>query len=378
MVTLSEANDVELHINVREDMVMELARLQFWLAERVVEKRVTGRELSSIDPAQEREECLGSGGAETIRATARMVHERIWSKRMEERWKPKSAKAIEREANPKLAKLAVKPVGKNHFIPRWFIRDHWATEDKVLRWRRTSDGWTSSKRGLGQWGYRRKLYSDPLETYFSLLEGDAKRPLEMLLETTPLNSPQREALVGFLVIQFLRNPYTITVLQQALAPVIAELDHGDDPEMPHKAYESLYRNNDLYHRIAAPVMWSPWAIVRSERPMFVLPDTFCTRASAMDGMRLIAPLTPNTCFVTLPGLERQKRIVPFNVRADEELGRRISLILTQSAAEEFLSHPDFSPVDSDAESPNDLLEDIAGVVDATGEDEAILDGTGRT
>ena len=378
MMKLSEANDVELHINVREDMVMELARLQFWLAERVVEKRVTGRELSSIDPAQEREECLGSRGTETIRGTARMVHERIWSKRMEERWKPKSAKAIEREATPKLAKLAVRPVGKNHFIPRWFIRDHWATEDMVLRWRRTSDGWTSSKRGLGKWGYRRNLYSDPLEAYFSLLEGDAKRPIEMLLETHPLNSPQREALVGFLVIQFLRNPYTIAVLQQALAPVIAELGHGDDPEMSREVCESLYRNNDFYHRIATPVMWSPWVIVRSERPMFFLPDTFCTRASAMDGMRLIAPLTPNACFVTLPGLERQKRIVPCNVRTDEELGRRISLTLTQAAAEEFLSHPDFSPVDGGAESPNDLIEDIAGVVDATAEDEAILDGTGRT
>ena len=56
MLTLSETNDVELHINVREDMVMELARLQFWLAEQVVEKRVKGRELSTIDPKQEWEE----------------------------------------------------------------------------------------------------------------------------------------------------------------------------------------------------------------------------------------------------------------------------------------------------------------------------------
>ena len=106
--------------------------------------------------------------------------------------------------------------------------------------------------------------------------------------------------------------------------MIAELGQSDDPEMPRKAYESLYSNNEFYHRIAAPVMWSPWAIVRSERPVFVLPDTFCTRASAMDGMRLIAPLTPTACFVTLPGFERQKRIVPYNMRADEDLGRRIS------------------------------------------------------
>ena len=374
MMTLSEDDDVELHINIREDMVMELARLQFCLAERVVEKRVAGRDLSSIDPEQEREECLGPEGADSIRDTARIVHEQIWSKRLKERWEPKSAKAIEREANPKRAKLAVKPVGKNHFIPRWFIRDNWATDGKVLRWRRTSEGWTSTKRGFGEWGYRHELYSDRLEAYFSLLEGDAKRPIEMLLETHPLNSPQREALVGFLVIQFLRNPYTIAALQRAVAPVIAELGHGDDPGMPREAYESLYRNNEFYHRIASPVMWSPWAIVRSERPVFVLPDTFGTRAGAMDGMRLIAPLTPTACFVTLAGLEQQKRIVPRAVRADEDLSRRISLVLTQAAAKEFLSHPDFSPLDGDAESPNELLKDIAGVVDATSEDEDISEG----
>ena len=182
-------------------------------------------------------------------------------------------------------------------------------------------------------------------------------------------SVQREALVGFLVIQVLRNPYTISALQEALAPVIAELGHGDDPEMPRKAYESLYRNNEFYHRVASPVMWSPWAIVRSERPTFVLPDTFCARAGGMDGMRLIVPLTPNVCFVTLPSLEHEKQIVPFNVSADEELCRRISLVLTQATAREFLSHREFVPFEGEAESPEDLLEGIASVVAATVEDE---------
>ena len=372
MMTLHEASDAKLHINIREEMVTELAQLQFWLAARVVEKRVAGRDLSSIDPIQEKEECLGLDGADTIGATARLVHEHIWSRRLEERWKPKSAKAIEREANPPQAKkLAVQPVGKNHFIPRWFIRDHWATDGKVLRWRRTSEGWASRKIGFGQWGYRRELYSNQLEAYFSLLEGDAKRPIEMLLETLPLNAPQREALVGFLVIHLLRNPYFIGTLQRASAPVIAELGHGDDSEMLRKAYESLYRSNDFYDRIARPVMWSPWAIVRSERLVFVLPDTFAARATTQDDMRLIAPLTPTTCFVTLPGSEREKEIVPRNVRADEDLSRQISLALIRAAVTEFLSDTNFSVPEGEAESPNELLKDIAGVVYATVEDEDI-------
>lgn len=88
----------------------------------------------------------------------------------------------------------------------------------------------------------------------------------MLLETNPLNIPQREALVGFLIIQVLRNPHTMAAVERALVPIIADLGHGDDPEMPRKAYETLFRNNEFYHTVSHPVMWSPWAIVRSERP----------------------------------------------------------------------------------------------------------------
>ena len=364
MIELCEAENVELHINVREDMVMELAQLGCWLGERVVEKRVAGRDLSSIDPEQERLECLGLEGAETIRGTARIVYEQHWLKRLEERWKPKLAKAIEREANPKRVKRTITPVGKNHFIPRWFIRDHWSTDGNILRWRRTSGGWSSARRGFGAWGYRRDLYSDRLEDYFSLLDGDAKRPIEMLLEMVPLNLPQREALVGFLVIQFLRNPYFIAELQQGVGPVIAELGYENDPEMPRKTYESLYRDNKFYDRLAAPLMWCPWAIVHAEQPVFVLPDTFAIRAGTENGMRLIAPMKPTVCFVTLPGVERQKRIIPRDVRADKDLIRRISMALMRAAATEFLSHPDFTLVESDTESPNDLLTEIAGVVDA--------------
>ena len=199
MMTLSEANKVELHINVREDMVMELVQLQFWLAERVVEKRVAGRELSSIDPEQEREECLGSEGADIIHGTARMVHERIWSRRLEERRKPKSAKAIEREANPKLAKLAVKPVGKNHFISRWFIRDHWATEGKVLRWRRTPDGWTSSKRGIGLWGYPKNSTEIRLRPISACLKVTPSARLKCCSRHTPSTHLSGKLSSGFLL-----------------------------------------------------------------------------------------------------------------------------------------------------------------------------------
>lgn len=343
MMNHASTDGEPLHINLREEMVLELAQIQLWLGHAVVEKRMKGRDPSIIDIRQEREECLGPRGAEVISTTARMAHEHIWSKRMAERWKPKSQKAVGREAAPRQTKLPIKPVEKNHFIPRWFIRDNWAVNGEVLRWRRGNEGLSSAPRGFGKWGFRRNLYSDRLEAYFGLLEGDARKPIQMLLDTKPLNGPQRDSLVGFLVIQILRNPTFIEVLRRGLGPKLTKLGYTSDPKMLQKAYETLYRNNDLYHQLAHPVMWSQWAIVQAPSPLFVLPDTFGARGNFDGGLRLIAPLTPRICFVTLLSTETEKRIVPLRLAADEPLARRISNALVCSAASEFLSHPDFRP-----------------------------------
>lgn len=362
MLALSLEDAAPLHINIREDMVLELAQILLWLSERIIERRTDGCELSDIDPVEERKACLGPEGAETITGTAHLAYEHIWKRRMDERWKPKSAKATEREENPRSATLAIKPVGKNHFIPRWFIRDLWAVDGKVLRWRRTEAGWTSARRGFGEWGYRHNLYSDWLEAYFALLEGDAKRPIEMLLDARPLNCPQRESFVGFLVVQMFRNPFFIEAVQQGTAPVIAREGYAGDPNMATRAFESMFRNNNLYDQVARPVMWSRWAIVKSATPLFVLPDTFGTRGDAGDGLRMIVPLTPKACFVTLPDREQEKCVIPYYLSADESLVRQISSALIQAAGNEFLSHQDFVPDSAPAPELVALLDDIARAI----------------
>ena len=343
MLKLSLEDATPLHVDVREDMALETTQLLFWLNECVIERRTDGRELLDINPVEERKACLGLEGAKTITGTAHLIYERIWKRKMEERWKPKSAKATEREKSPRATRLAVKPVGKNHFIPRWFIRDLWAYQGKVLRWRRAGAGWRSAARGLGEWGYRHNLYSDWLEAYFALIEGDAKQPIEILLEIRPLNGPQRHSFVGFLIIQMLRNPFFIEAVQQATAPVIAREGYADDPTMAARAFEALFRNNDFYDQISRPVMLSRWAIVKSTTPLFVLPDTFGVCGDIGDGLRIIAPLTPNACFVALPDREEQKRVVPRYLTADESLAREISAALIQATRNEFLSHRDSVP-----------------------------------
>ena len=57
--------------------------------------------------------------------------------------------------------------------------------------------------------------------------------------------------------------------------------------------------------------------------------------------------------------------MPRHVRTDEDLSRRISLALSHAAVKEFLSDTNFSLLGGEAESPTDLLKDIAEVVAAT-------------
>ncbi|MDW3224175.1 MAG: DUF4238 domain-containing protein [Paracoccaceae bacterium] len=355
-------DDAELHIDLREEMILELARLQIWLGERVVEQRINNRPPNTINPEVEREACLGPKGADTISRTARMAYDHVWKKITDERWKPKSTNALKRAKNPRKAKLAVKPVAKNHFIPRWFLKDNWATDDLLRRWQCTKKGWTSSPRNFGKWGFRHALYSDQLEAYFALLEGDAKRPVEMLLDTRPLNGPQREAFVGFLIIQMLRNPHFIETIEKDIALMIAEGGHDNVPKTARQVYETLFQNNELYNRFAQPIIQSRWAIVKSNTPIFVLPDRFSLQEDLGDGLRTIVPLTPKACFVTLLDREVEKRVVPYFLLADEALARRISATLIAGSKSEFVSHPDFVPDLTNAAGLNNLLSAIGDAI----------------
>jgi hypothetical protein len=282
-----------------------------------------------------------------IETTARDFYEGHWRKRMEERWLPKSRKALDRETTPPApTKLSVMPVRDKHFISRWFIRDHWAEGPNTTRWRKSQGGWSRKQILFGSWGHRQGLWSDRLETYFGLLEGDAKSPLQMLLAVEPLNQPQQLAFVAHLVVHILRNPSFVEGLRHHMRDMLenaaAERSVAFD-DMARTAYETLYGNNEIYDAYARPLLWSEWAIVSSTEPVFVLPDTFCARGAVDGTPRVFAPLTPYKCFVTLSAQETEKRIVPIQHRADAELARKISQLLVGASASEFLSDPEFVP-----------------------------------
>ena len=362
VVALSSKDESPLHIDLREEMIFELAKLQLWLSDAVVEKRTKHRNLAEINVDRERDECLGTKGKEEIFETAAIVYTNIWNRFMEDRWKPKSKKALDPNTRKRSIVLSMQPVTNNHFISKWLIKS-WAENGRVLRFRRTGKSWQTRAIGYGSWGYEKKLYSDGLEAYFALMEGDAREPVRKLIGTEPLNRPQRTAFVAFLVVHFLRNPIYRKSILNTVVPLLDEPRKVGDISMALKAYEHMFKDNNVFNTLASPMIASEWAILRSVDPIFPLPDTFGLKGMTSKGLRMIVPLSPRVCFVSLLATETESSIVPKSLYLDRSLASRVVQALTSCAASEFIVYPDFiDNVDGENETLENLLVDLEAAI----------------
>lgn len=331
-----------------------------------------GRTINEIDPQIEYEQCFSESGKEKISSTARNCSEAVWLKIYKERWKPKTEIALKKEKDIRTTRIVPKQVDDNHFIPKSFIKRYWAEGQFVYRNIKKSDGVIEKERiPVGNWGYRRNLYSNHLEAYFGLLEGDAIRPIQMLLNVEPLNAPQREALVGFIVIQRLRNPYFMESLERSIAPVVVSevgAAKAEDKNYMRAVYETLYSQKDFYDKLARPIIYSRWVIVRSESPDFVLPDVCNLFGSYENKQYVVMPLTPHDCLIVLPVQIKQPRVVPYYIKASESMARDISYLLCGAAKEEFLSKSDTSLKTIDEESNKVMQRIILSLAKITADD----------
>lgn len=176
----------------------------------------------------------------------------------------------------------------------------------------------------------------------------------------PLNRPQREALVGFIVIQRIRNPHFMEKLERSVAPVVVSevgADKAEDKQYMRAVYETLYSQNDFYDKLARPIIYSRWVVVRSESPDFVLPDV-CNLFGVYENKQyVVTPLTPNDCLIVLPVEIDEPRIVPHYIKASESMVRDISYILCCAAKEELLSKSNASLIAVN-EEPNKVMQRI--------------------
>lgn len=362
MIELSNPHIEELHINLREEMVLELAKLQFFIGEKVVRDRLAGRSINLISADQERNACLGADVRERIKITALLLSNNIWMKKYNDRWKPKTEAALQKETNPKKTQLVPQKVITNHYIPKYFIKRYWSKAGNVCQYTKIDmNSIKSSIISFGQWGHLNNLYSDKLEAYFGLIEGDAVRPVEMLLKVEPLNRPQKEALVGFIVIQRLRNPVFISILREHMRPIVKNSvgqEQSNDQKYMRSVYETLYRDNNFYDRVARPVFENRWVIVRSKRPCFVLPD-ISNVFGGYEGLQyVIMPLTPNDCLIVMPIKETVQRIIPYYISPKDDIIDNISKVLISLAHKEFIGDESVVLDGYNTEEPNKIIQRI--------------------
>jgi hypothetical protein len=122
-----------------------------------------------------------------------------------------------------------------------------------------------------------------------------------------------------------------------------------------QVYETLYDQNEFYDKLARPVLFSRWVVVRSETPDFVLPDVCNILGSYQDRQYVFMPLTPTDCLVVLPVAVDEPRIVPHYIRASESMAKDISHILYCAARNEFLSASG-ATLNFSKEEPNNVIQ----------------------
>lgn len=192
-------NQVEvLHIDLKPELAVSLVNTVHGLAGDIVAARTANTQLLNINPSAEREFHSSEAGRSLINGTAHVIS-RVWLDRYQQRWEPKSKKKLERENKPPETKpRQIKAVRDNHYIAKFTLRDYWSSDGEILIHERVGQNeWRSKIRPFSQWGFKRDLYSARLEDRFSLIEGDAQKPIEKILNIYPLNDPERLAFWAF-------------------------------------------------------------------------------------------------------------------------------------------------------------------------------------
>ena len=336
---ISSPEMTELHIDLKEEMILEHAKLRTHIVNKVIEANTEDVDPNGINLVEEEERCLGVDGKSKILNTAKIIAENIWLRKYHGRWKLKTRSALAKEGKLKNTKLAIKDVNDNHFIPKSFIRKYWSRKDKIKRNVINGKSLRSKIIPFSQWGFVKNLYSNKLEAYFGLIEGDASIPLQKTLNVEPLNNPHKKALIGFIVIQRFRNPAFIEGYTKSLHALIAEhygVEKANDPSHQMKIYESLYENNQAYAKVAQPLNDNQWVVIRSPNNKILLPDVSNIFSNVSKGTFSVIPLTYKDCLFILPS-KSDKYPFPRYITATYELEEMLLSFTVEHCKAEFLS-----------------------------------------
>lgn len=354
-----------IHYLLREEMIYEYSKLLIFIETKVVNDRKKGRNIDEIVIEDEKNQCFSEFGLSRIEATAKCCYENIWQKLMQDRWKPRTKRLLENKSR-KAHITDIPHVDTNHFITRSFIKKYWQKDNYILLHIRQENGIFSQRTRLfSQWGKKNGLYSDNLEHYFGLLEGDSSKPIEMILKMIPLNEQQKESLIAFIVIHYFRNPFVMTGIKKSLALQEGIKDLNDSKLA--QAYERIFKSNDFYSIVTNNLLENKWVIIRSKISCFPLSDCPAVVGKYKnDRSYMIFPLTPKEVFIILPEIDKREnahKIVPYNCYVDEHDCTNIVSYLISISYKEYITNPDSAEIKigSIKYSEIDFIDDLCKV-----------------
>ena len=305
-----------LPLQARPEAIFELAKLIHWLEGQIIKTKTAQTPIQAIDAEAERDALGTPLIQDRIENTAVVLAEHIWVPLCTQWWKrfsrikherPKSVRSIARKQTPGT---------RRHYSPA-FSNKHWALKNRVRVYSLgLDDAVRSDDVPAKSWGREPFLYSQELEDWLGLVEGDAGKPYKKLLEGIPLSEGETRQWVAYLAVQRFRTPGFILRLLPKLARSVSErgLDSPTDTASLRSAFERMLSSDkvfaDMYQRLVGHC-WEMWrtlpepGFIRSDEPVLV---------SSGGGGRLVPHLPddsdPLLCRRTRPGGDAAERGTP--------------------------------------------------------------------
>ena len=202
-----------LHIDQRAEAAFELSRLLLFLSGRILDEKAKQKALSEHDPDGEAALLETKEEQAKIKAIARNMADGVW-KPLLTKWRKRRplidmpGQAAKRS---KLIKPAKSVFRKHmHYVPQSTTKQ-WAAarSGKFTVYKIGVDGEVKAKAKASTaklWGAAPSLYTQSLEHLLGLIEGDARRPYEKLVDIVPLDAMETRRWIAFLIAQLIRTP----------------------------------------------------------------------------------------------------------------------------------------------------------------------------
>lgn len=333
--------DVQLHFLLKEEQTFELARLMEFLNSIIVAKEIELINFKNYDIEKEKQRIFDN--TEKIDNTAEAVFQAIWEKLYIDSWIPKTKKLLDNQ--PKIQKTKIiNKVNDNHFITKSFIKRYWSDENLQIVIYPKNNLSEYKKANFGKFGKKQNIYSDELEGYFHLLENDVTRHpfskqnlFEKLIHQVPMNRLEKESLIGFIIIHYLRNPYSF---KKRFEELMSQNNINTEKYSSQKLYETIFQNNELYAEMTKNILLNSWVLMKSENEAFVLPDTAVYYKKEEKGQIILFPISSMYCLIITPfedvRNEKEKIIFKKQTLTFEE-SLVVTNFLIQSSYEKFVA-----------------------------------------